>query len=52
VSLENLSPLRQDIGQQLVNEIVLPEVSGVCGGKRLDAVEHHYTELGLLIVGE
>ncbi len=40
------------VGQEFLDEVVLPEVVGVHGDERFSAIELYYAELDLLAVSE
>jgi hypothetical protein len=49
---ESFEKVPEVVGQEFLDEVVLPEVVRVGGGERLSAIELHYAELGLLAVSE
>ena len=49
---ESFEKVPEVVGQEFLDEVVLPEVVGVRGGERHGAIELHYAELGLLAVAE
>jgi len=45
---ESFEKVPDVVGQEFLDEVVLPEVVGVRGSERFSAIELHYAELGLL----